>query len=85
VLKEGFTSEEVTTAKSSMLQQRQLRLANEFVLSPRLATFLFYNRTLLWDAEMDKRIAELTPEQVNAAMRKHITPEKFTIIKAGNF
>jgi zinc protease len=84
-LKDGFSVEEVETAKSSILQQRQLSRADDFALSSRLATYLFYNRTLQRDAELDKRIRELTPEQISEALRRHIVPEKFTMIKAGNF
>jgi zinc protease len=77
--------EEVETAKASVLQQRQLGRADDSALTSRLATYLFYNRTLRRDAELDERIAQLTPEQINAAMSRHIVPGKFTIIKAGNF
>jgi zinc protease len=34
---------------------------------------------------MDKKIQALTPEQILAAMRKHIDPARITIIKAGDF
>ena len=85
VLRDGFTREEVETAKSSIIQQRQLNRADDLALSSRLATYLFYNRTLQRDAELDKRLNELTPEQIREALRRHIFPEKFTIIKAGNF
>ena len=42
-------------------------------------------RTLAWDAEFEKKIAALTPEQINAAMRRYIDPAKITIVKAGDF
>ena len=32
-----------------------------------------------------KKSRNLTPEQVNAAMKKYITLDKITIIKAGDF
>ena len=43
------------------------------------------NRTLAWDAELDKKIAALTPEEIVAAMRRRIDPSKLTIVKAGDF
>jgi zinc protease len=38
-----------------------------------------------WDADFEKKMESLTPEQVNAAMKKHIDPAKISIIKAGDF
>ena len=49
------------------------------------ANDLFLGRTLAWDAELEKRVAALTPAEIVAAMRRHIDPSKITIIKAGDF
>ena len=84
-LKDGFTAEEVEQAKKGWLQQRQLSRANDRELAARLNQFLYYSRTLAWDADFESKIKSLTPEQINAAMRKYMTPDKLTIIKAGDF
>ncbi|MGH9835622.1 MAG: M16 family metallopeptidase [Blastocatellia bacterium] len=84
-LKDGFTAEEVKAAKSGWLQSRQVSRAQDNELAGALATGLYLNRTLAWDAEIEKKIGALTPEQIVAAMRKHIDPAKITIIKAGDF
>ena len=84
-LKEGFTEEEVKKAKSGWLQERQVSRAKDDELVGRLSSYLFLNRKLDWDADFEKKIAALTPEQITAAMRKHIDPSKLTIIKAGDF
>jgi zinc protease len=34
---------------------------------------------------MEKKIAALTPEQINGAMRRHIDLAKLSIFKAGDF
>ena len=39
----------------------------------------------LTDAEMEKKIQALTPEQVNKAMKKYIDVDKLVIVKAGDF
>ena len=83
--KDGFTAEEIAAAKSGWLQSRQLSRAQDRELSGRLNNFLFLNRTIAWDAELESKIKALTPEQINAAMRKYITPDSITIIKAGDF
>jgi zinc protease len=38
-----------------------------------------------WDAEMDAKIQALTPEQINAAFRRHLDPDQLSILKAGDF
>jgi len=85
MLKDGFTTEEVEAAKSGYLQSREVSRAQDNELAGRLNNYLFLNRTLLWDAELDAKLRSLTPEQINAAMRRHIDPSKITIVKAGDF
>lgn len=84
-LKEGFTAEEIEAAKKGYLQSRQVSRAQDNELVGRLSNYLFLNRTLTFDEELDKRLQALTPEAINAAMRKYITPDRITIIKAGDF
>ncbi len=83
--KDGFTAEEVEAAKSGWLQSRQLSRAQDRELSGRLNNYLFLNRTIAWDADFESKIKVLTPDQINTAMRKYMTPENITIIKAGDF
>lgn len=84
-LKDGFTAEEVAAAKSGYLQGRQVNRSQDPGLSRTLASYLFLGRTLGWDEEFEKKVAALTPEQIVAAMRRHIDPSKLTIVKAGDF
>ncbi|MEA2164999.1 MAG: zinc protease [Thermoanaerobaculia bacterium] len=84
-VKEGFTAAEIAEAKKGLLESRKLQRAQDAGLSRTLATELFTNRTLAWDAAMDKKISDLTVEQVNAAVRKWIDPSKIVIVKAGDF
>ncbi|MGH9967512.1 MAG: M16 family metallopeptidase [Pyrinomonadaceae bacterium] len=85
MLKDGFTPEEVEAAKSGYLQSRQVSRAQDNELAGRLNNYLFLARTLQWDADLDAKLKALTPEQISAAMRRHIDPAKITIIKAGDF
>jgi zinc protease len=84
-LKDGFTAEEVATAKSGYLQSRQLSRSQDQELASRLLSNRFLNRTLAWDAEFEKKVGALTPDQIVEALRRHIDPSKLTIIKAGDF
>jgi zinc protease len=85
MLKDGFTPEEVEAAKSGYLQGRQVSRAQDNELAGRLNNYLFLGRTLQFDADLEAKIRALTPEQINAAMRKYIDPAKITIIKSGDF
>src|SRR6266508_1989949 len=71
MLKDGFTSEEVEAAKSGYLQSRQVSRAQDNELASRLNNYLFINRDFKWDADFEAKIKALTPEQINAAMRKY--------------
>jgi zinc protease len=84
-LKDGFTADEIKTAKNGWLQLRQVARAQDKDLAARLRTFACLNRTLQWDAEFEKKVEALTSEQITSAMRKHLDPAKLSIIKAGDF
>jgi len=84
-LKDGFAADEVKAAKSGWLQSRQVRRAEDPALAAKLAEYLFLNRTLARDAELDKEVEALTPEQIVAALRRHIDVAKLSIFKAGDF
>ncbi|MCS6808307.1 MAG: pitrilysin family protein [Bacteroidota bacterium] len=84
-LKDGFTAEEVQSAKSGFLQSRMVSRSQDTELVARLNDYLYTKRTMMWDKELEEKIAALTPEQVVQAMRKWIHPSKITIVKAGDF
>jgi zinc protease len=85
VLKDGFTAEEVVSAKSGYLQSQRTSRAQDPSLASRLASYLFLKRTLDWDGQMEQKIGALTPDQILAALRRHLDLSKMTIVKAGDF
>lgn len=85
MLRDGFTAEELTAAKSGWRQRQQLLRSQDSQLSRRTNQYLFTDRTFAWDAELEKRVQSLTLEEVNEAAHKYITPDQITIIKAGDF
>ncbi len=85
VVTEGFTAEEVDAAKKGWLLNRQRNRGQDSGLAQTLGNYLFLNRTLAWDDELDKKVQALTPEQVNAAMKKFLAPDKISIFVAGDF
>ena len=85
MVKEGFSDGEIKAAKSGYLQSRQVTRAQDNSLTSRLNQYQDLNRTMAWDADFEKKLEALTPEQVNAAMKKHVDYAKLTIVKAGDF
>jgi zinc protease len=84
-IKDGFSAEEVETAKRGLLQARRLARTNDAQLASRLSTYLFLDRSFAWDVDFEKRIAALTPAEVQAALRRHVDPAKLAVTKAGDF
>ncbi|MBO0721398.1 MAG: insulinase family protein, partial [Blastocatellia bacterium] len=84
-LKDGFTAEEIKTAKDGWLQSRQVARGQDKELASKLRTCAFLNRTLEWDAEFEKKVEALTSEQITSTLRKYLDPAKLSIIKAGDF
>jgi zinc protease len=85
VRKDGFTEAEVAEAKKGYLQGEQVSRAQDASLARALAAGLYLGRTLYWNEDFEKRIAALTPADVTAAMRKHVDPAQFSVVKAGDF
>lgn len=85
VIKEGFTADELKAAKSGYLQSRQVSRAQDASLAGILVNNLYLDRTMQWEADLEKKIDALTPDQVKAAAASYIDPTKITIIKAGDF
>jgi zinc protease len=85
LLQDGVTKEELDKAKQGYLQARKVGRTTDQALSAMLSNLREHNRTMLYEAEMDKKIEALTPEAVVAALRKHIDPKKLTVVVAGDF
>jgi len=84
-LKESFAAQEVETARRGLLEARRLARSNDSSLAGRLATYLFLDRNFAWDVEFERRIAALTPADVQAALKRHLDPVKLAVSKAGDF
>jgi zinc protease len=85
VITEGFTAEEVEAAKTGWLQSRTVGRAQDGQLAGTLNNYLFSKRDLKWDEASEKKVSELTAEQINAIMKKYLKVESFNIVKAGDF
>ncbi len=84
-LKEGFTAEELETAKKAYLDAQFVARAQDASLLTLLTQHEQLGRTLQWDADLETKIRALSPNQITAAFRKHIDPSQVSIVKAGDF
>ena len=85
VLSDGFTAEEVSAGKNAILEARRNARTQDRDLVGRMALYLFVGRTFSWDIDFEKRIAALTPTEIRDALRRHIDPAQFAVMKAGDF
>ncbi len=85
LLKDGITASELEKAKQGYLQSEQLERTQDSTLSSVLGGTLFAERTMEYYAQFEHRISELTIEAVNAALRKHIAPQRLVVVTAGDF
>lgn len=84
ILSEGFTSDEVAKAKTAWLESKKTERTKDNALLDMLSRAAYLNRTMNWQAEREKKVATLTAEEVNAAVRKYIEPNLLTIVKVGD-
>jgi zinc protease len=85
LLNDGISAQELAEAKAAFLKQRKLQWARDAVLARLLGEELFNGRTLDYYAKLDRKVADLTPDHVLAAVRKHLEPKRLVIIQAGDF
>jgi zinc protease len=85
LLRQGVRPEELEAAKKGYLEQQRISRANDTILTGLLSNGLYTGRTLLHQKDLEAKIAGLTVEQVNSAIRNHIDPQKFVTAEAGDF
>jgi zinc protease len=84
-LKDGFTPSEVDNDRVGWLQSRQVNRGDDRSLAQMLATHEEDGRTFAFNEDQENKVRQLTPDQVVAAMRAVIDPDRISIVKAGDF
>ncbi len=85
VIVDGFTEAALSEAKSGWLQRREVSRAQDRELAVTLTRRSHDNRSMLWDAGLDEKVINLTPDQILDSVRRHLDPKKMSIIRAGDF
>jgi zinc protease len=82
---EGFRAEELEEGRQAWLQNREVSRTRDAPLVAKLSGYLDLDRTMAFDAELDRKVRALTGEQLNAAFRKYLDPAQLSVVKAGDF
>ena len=82
--KEGVTAAELERVKSALIGTFKVGMATTDGLSNALLDSVHRGYDVTWLDEYTRRVAALTLPEVNAAIKKHLQPDKMTVIKAGS-
>ena len=84
-LKEGFTQAELDAGKRGLLSFRRLSRAQDARLAAAWVNNLYLLRDFSVSAQVDAKLAQLTLDDVNRALRKYLKPESMVWGTAGDF
>jgi zinc protease len=84
LLDEGVPAGELDDAKRSYAATWESRMAEDDYVAGELAQELYLGRTFAFWKGINERIAALAPEDVVAAARRHVRPERLAKVKAGD-
>ncbi len=85
VLSEGITQAELDAARSALLQQREQQRSSDGTMTVMFSNQALTGRTFVFESQFEQRIRALTTDQVNAALKKHVSLSKMSTVKAGDF
>lgn len=85
LIADGVTEQELEDAKQAHLQAERISRTGDASLASILLMSTFTDRTLAAVAEQEQQIRDATVNQVNAAIKKYIDPERLVTAIAGDF
>jgi zinc protease len=85
LLQDGVTQDELDQARKGYLQSQKVSRSGDAALAGILSGLRHADRTMAYEAVMEKKIGALTPATVQAALQKHIDPKKLVVVSAGDF
>ncbi|MEO8938407.1 MAG: pitrilysin family protein [Burkholderiaceae bacterium] len=83
--RDGFTADELKKAKDAIASSSRLSRAQDASLARALESFVERGKTPKYFGEIDALRAQITLDEVNAAFRKYVVPEKIVFGVAGDF
>lgn len=83
-LKDGFTDAEVSEGINALLNYRKLSRTRDNVLASAWINYMQLDRSFDWSEKVDKELAALTADKVNAALRASLDPAGFSTALAAD-
>jgi len=83
--KQGVTQLELDEAIKGWLQERRVDRSSDSTVLGQLIGQSYLGRTYQRTMELEKQVAGLTVERVNAAIQRHFEPSRFYFVEAGDF
>ncbi len=83
--KEGVTPAELAARKTNMIGSYQVGLSTTEGMGNAMLQTVNRGKPLSWLDDYPRMIQALTAEQVNAAIRRHVDPQKLVLVEAGTF
>ncbi|MFZ6731445.1 M16 family metallopeptidase [Undibacterium sp. Ji42W] len=84
VVSQGFSQDELTTAKTGLLQQWQQSRNNDKSLTEQWNSVMHTNEDYSWYARREQSVQNLSLEQLNKAAKKYLQPEQWSIVMTGD-
>jgi zinc protease len=81
----GPTPAELLDGQKAYLEVQKVNRTSDPAIAGQIVSNIYLARTFAHAADLEKRIAALTPEDVKSAFQKFIDPKKLVIIRAGDF
>jgi zinc protease len=85
LLRDGITEAELSAARQGYLEQQKVARAEDSSLAATLTSGMQADRTMLYHAELEQRISNLTVDEVNSALRRYVDPARIVLAVAGDF
>ena len=85
LLREGLSADELAKARQGYLETLKVSRAADSATTSSLGSLRHLGRTMAWQADFEGKVQALTPDSVNAALRRHLDPAKLVVVVAGDF
>ena len=85
LLADGVTGEELSAAQNGFLERQKIERSDDANLAVVLNGTLQAERDMGYYADLQEQILALTTEEVNAALRRQIDPNRIPLVIAGDF
>ena len=85
-IEEGITEEELKNAVNGWIQGQNVSRAKDNELSSLINNNIYYDRDIAFQKALEAKVASLTVEDVNAAIRKYFKPfSEWSVVNAGDY